>query len=647
MASFAPALDATFVEWDDDKVIRDNPYIRGLTDEHINWMFTSYKMGHFHPLTWVSYAIDHAIGKARLDSLDETAKKRYVRGLDPKIFHLTNLLLHAGVAIGFYFLARLMLRIFLPPPPDREDWATPFCAAVAAIFFACHPLRVETVAWATERRDVLSSVFLIPCLLLYLRYTLSPRWDKAKISFYVGSVLLLTVSLMSKAWGMTLPAVMLVLDVYPLRRIGGKAGWSASRWVAILVEKIPFIALAIFFGYHASQAQRIALGTAKTLSEWSIIDRIMQSFYGLFFYTYKTWIPTNLSPLVEIPVNHNPFAVQYLLAAGIVLLAGVLLIKFRKRWPAGVVAAICYAGILSPVLGIHQSGPQLVADRYSYLACMPWAIIVGAALLWLARRKGTDQKTRVSFVAATGMTVALLGLFATLTWRQTQVWQDSQTLWTHVLKVYPDNVMAHTNLGKRLREQGDVAGAIAHYQAALAIKPDDYLLLNNLSFAITQDESRPVEERNEQAAKYSARAVELQPEHPDIRYTHGRNLLRIGKFEEGVKQIRIAITLKPKYVKGYRGLGEAYMNRGRKTGDASMLALAEKNFLKTLKLERELNPTSGRVIYALDRLARINEWMDKPDRAISFYQELLAIDPKNGPALRGISRVNKNRGRSR
>jgi len=637
--AFLPALDAGFVDWDDDKVIVNNPYIRGMTSEHVDWMFTSYKMGHFHPLTWLSYAVDHQIGQARRDVLDDESLKRYDRGLDPKIFHGTNLLLHAGVAIGFYFLARLLLRVFLPPHRDKTDWATPVCAAAAAVFFACHPLRVETVAWATERRDVLSSVFLIPSLLLYLRYALTPKWGAAKAALYVGSITLLGVSLLGKAWGMTLPAVMLVLDVYPLRRLGGQAGWLTSRAFVTLAEKLPFVALAIFFGYHASEAQRSALNTAKTLEEWGVLDRIMQAFYGLYFYSQKTFVPTGLSPLVELPRNNNPFAIYYLGAALVVLAAAGLLLNYRKRWPAGVVAAVCYAGVLTPVLGFHQSGPQLVADRYSYLACMPWALILGAGLLWLARQRDQIPWTRKALAGASAATVVVLAVFAAMTWRQTKTWRDSASLWTQALSVDSNNVMAHNNLGKCLREAGDVPAAIEHYEAALALEPTNIFALNNLAYAITLDKSKPVRERYEEALEYSSRAVEIEPGHPDIRYTHAKNLLQLDRFEEGVEQIRIATTLKAKYVKGYRGLGNAYLDRARKTGDRSLLKSADKYYRVALNLERELNPTSKYVIDALDKLATIAELDRRYDQAIGYYDQLLAIDHDNSLALKGKNRI--------
>lgn len=449
--TFLPALDAKFLDWDDDKVIVNNSFIRGLSEENVDFAWHRDKMGHYHPLTWLSYALEYEIGKWRYDQLSDAAQARYERDLDPKLFHFTNMVLHAGVALGFYFLARLLLRAFLPPSPERRDIFTPIAAGLAALLFACHPLRVETVAWATERRDVLSSVFLVPALICYIKYAVHRNGYGLMMAFYLGSLALLTISLLGKAWGITLPAVMLLLDIYPLRRLGGKAGWLSPSAATCMVEKVPFLAVAVVFARWASAAQRGQFYTAKTWEEWTVGDRIAQAFYGLKFYAYKTLAPFNLTPIVELPLRHTPDAPKYLLltppfllAAAVVIAAVILLIVFRKKWPAGIVAALCYAGILSPVLGVHQSGPQLVADRYSYLSCMPWAIVGGAGLLWLYRRKSQVGWARSLFVPACVASVGVVGALGALTWRQTKVWQDSWSLWTYACEVNPKCVLAST-----------------------------------------------------------------------------------------------------------------------------------------------------------------------------------------------------------
>ena len=633
--TFWPALDAGFVNWDDDKVVVDNPHIRGLDDANLDWMFTRFKMGHYQPLTWMSYALDHAVSQYRYASASAVVKARYERGLDPKIFHLSNLLLHAGVAVGFYFLAQMLLRLVLPPPPlsppGKVDWAIPLTAALAAVLFACHPLRVETVAWVTERRDVLSAFFLLPCLLFYLRYTLSQTLP-VRIAYYVAAIVLLLLSLLSKAWGITLPAVMLVLDVYPLRRLGGRTGWTTRRAMIAYLDKIPFAALAVFFAYQAKQAQGTALDTMKSWDEWGVADRFSQFFYGLFFYAEKTFIPAKLIPLVQILPDNNPWAPRYLIAICVVTFAAVTLMACRKRWPGGIVLAVCYVGILSPVLGIAQSGPQLVADRYSYLGCLTWALLGGAGVLWLWRKRDALPWARKLLPVAGAGGVALATGFGVLTWRQTQVWHDSYALWSHTVKVDPRCVLARTNLGMLERQAGNVEAAIAHYQAAREVRPDDYILLNNLAVAIRTDPTRI-----DESIAVSREAVALQPKHPDLHFSLASALQQAGRIDEAIEQFNICVRLrgKPKY---HRALGRIYMKQRR-------LESARVQYESALKLERKLDPRGRGAINALDRLGWIALRQERLDDAANRFQSILDLDPGNVGAQKGLQQVSRIRER--
>ncbi len=623
---FLPALDAKFVNWDDDKVILKNANLRGFSEANIRWMFTQTKMGHYHPLTWVSYDLDHAIGQSRFDSLPEPVQQRYDMGFDPKIVHLTNMLLHAAVAVLFYFLARLLLRLVLPPKEGASDWPACVAAFVAAIVFACHPLRVETVAWATERRDVLSSVFLIPALLCYVRYAISPSAGR-KVAFYVASIGLLLLSLLSKAWGITLPAVMLVLDVYPLRRIGGRAGWTTPRAVLAYIDKVPYLALAAVFAVWAGKAQETQLATMKSLEEWGAADRIAQAFYGLFFYSYKTILPLHLTPLVPLPVHNDPFALRYVVAALVVLAVAVLLLLLRRRWPAGLVLGICYAGILSPVLGVAQSGPQLVADRYSYLACLTWGLLAGAGLLWLMRRRAEVRWVRYALPVVAVAAVAVCATFAALTWQQTKIWQDSWALWRHAVKVDPQCATARLNLGLLERQAGNVDEAIKNYKAGLAVDPSDALLWNNLAVAVRENPARL-----DEAIAISRKAVGLMPEHPDLHFMLASSLEQRGDHEEALSEFARCIQLKPSVPKYHRGRGRVLMKLHRWDE-------AETAYERALALDRRLDPRSAYVIFNLDQLARIKEAQGDVARAIEYFKQILEIDKDNGPAIRGIARL--------
>ncbi len=637
--TFLPALDAGFTNWDDDKVITDNPQIRGLTAEHVEWMFTKNKMGHYHPLTWMSYGVDYAVSQLRFDGMEKTEQQRYVRGLDPKIVHLTSLLYHIVAVVAFYFLVRLILKITLRNPPKGTDWLTPIAAGLAALFFGCHPLRVENAVWVTERRDVLSAMFLIPCLYFYLRYVLVDRWGGKKVACYVASILLLALSLLSKAWGITLPAVMLVMDVHPLRRVGGKAGWSGQRIATVIVEKIPYFVLALIFAMFAKAAQANQRGTMKSLAEWGVDDRFAQFFYGLFWYSYKTLIPINLTALVPLPPNNNPLAIRYIVAAIVVVAIGILVFKFRKRFPGIVALAICYVGVLSPILGIAQSGPQLVADKYAYLGCIPWAIAFAFGWHYLARPKdGTESRTSNAPIALTAA-VVVLTTFSVLTWRQSTRWKDSYSLWAHSVAVEPNCAIAQMNLGLLEKQRGNVDKAIEHYELSRKIDPNNASLLVNLSLAMREKlPKNPQPSDFDDLIELQREAVRIQPHLPDLYFAMGNTLMGAKRYDEALAALKKCVKLRtsagqiahPKY---HRALGKTYIQL--KQWDN-----ATHEYKEALRLETNMNPKGQGVINALDRLGFICAAQGQRREAAAYFRRLLEIDPNNGPATKWLKRLN-------
>ena len=221
-AAFFPALENGFVDWDDEKTLLDNPNYRGLGWDQLRWMFTTFYMGHYQPLSWMTFGLDYLLW-----------------GIDPFGYHLTNLLLHTANAVLFYFLTLRLLS--LPARAVPGEFALQVAAGFAALVFALHPLRVESVAWVTERRDVLSAFFLLWTILCYLRATAGAEGDSARWRWLSAAVIVYGLSLLSKAGGITLPVVLLVLDVYPLRRLGVEAGkWFGPAARQVWWEKVPF-----------------------------------------------------------------------------------------------------------------------------------------------------------------------------------------------------------------------------------------------------------------------------------------------------------------------------------------------------------------------------------------------------------------------
>src|SRR5881296_4156306 len=307
---FLPTLDNQFVNWDDDDNLVENPQYRGLGWTPLRWMWTTSHIGHYAPLTWMTFGLDYVLW-----------------GMNPVGYHLTNLLLHAANAAVFYLVARRILGLALPGPAQRGTVGLAASAAFAALLFAIHPLRVESVAWATERRDVLSGLFYLLTLLVYLRA--GEQGERGR-SGYWASVGLFVCALLSKSMAVSLPVVLLILDVYPLRRLGGARGWWGEPARRVYVEKIPFVVLAA----AASAVAFLALSQVDnmtSLDRLSVPDRPPVSAYGLIFYLWKMLVPLNLSPLYELPAKVNPWAAPFILSYGVVGALTALALALRRR----------------------------------------------------------------------------------------------------------------------------------------------------------------------------------------------------------------------------------------------------------------------------------------------------------------------------
>src|SRR3989454_2888654 len=479
VAAFLPTLHNHFVNWDDDTNFLDNPHYRGLDWTHLRWMWTTH-VGHYIPLTWMTLGLDYLLW-----------------GMNPVGYHLTNLLLHAANAVVFFFVVRRLLTRALSSPSERGH-ALALSAGFAALVFAIHPLRVESVAWATERRDVLSGLFYLLTILMYLRAR--EREERGR-GWYWLSVAVFVLALLSKSMVVNLPIVLLILDVYPLRLLGGAVGWWSAPARRVYVEKIPFVLLAAVASAVALMAQ-LSHDTMVSVVQLSGLGRLAVSVYGVSFYLWKTVAPVNLSPLYELPPTVNPWAPPFLVSYGVVVAITAIVVAFRRRVPGLPAAWVVYIVVLLPVLGIFQSGPQITADRYTYLAGLGWAILAGAGLLscWRSSRRSKAGTPATWLLAGIAFCV-VVGL-GVLTWSQAKVWRDSERLWAHTLAIDPNSPLAQNNFGYELYRQGKLAEAIEHYRQALQIKPDYALAHANWGLAlIHQGKLAEVLEHLQQAGK--------------------------------------------------------------------------------------------------------------------------------------------------
>src|SRR5256886_5196641 len=410
LAAFLPTLQNHFVNWDDDKNFLDNHHYRGLNWQQLSWMWTTH-LGHYIPLTWMTLGMDYLLW-----------------GMNPVGYHLTSLLLHAASAVVVYFVVVRILTLALPRLADRGH-ALVASAGFAALVFAIHPLRVESVAWATERRDVLSGLFFLLTILVYLRSCERPelgRW------WYGLSVAVFGCALLSKSMAVSLPVVLLILDVYPLRRLGGPIGWWSEPARRIYVGKVPFVLLAAALSVMAFRAQ-LSVRAMTSLAQLGALRRLSVSAYGLSFYLWRMVVPVNLSPLYVLPPTMNPWAIPFVVSYGVVLAITAITLALRRRLPSLPAAWLAYVMVLVPVLGVFQNGPQIAADRYTYLACLGWAICAGAGLMscWRALRR-SKTGTATTFPLA-GISICIVVGLGVLTWNQVQVWHESESIWTYSL----------------------------------------------------------------------------------------------------------------------------------------------------------------------------------------------------------------------
>ena len=557
LATFFPALSNQFVNWDDDLMLVDNPHFRGLGWTRLGWMFSTFHGGHFQPLAWMTFGFDYLLW-----------------GNDPFGYHLTSLVLHIGNALLFFSLCRrIFLLIFAATP---TSWALDLSAASAALLFALHPLRVESVVWATERRYVLSAVFFLAALLFYLRALENDKVSEATNHRWLALALVAQLfSLLAKATAITLPLVLLVLDFFPLRRWHGEPR-------RVLWEKTPFIFLSTLFGVIALIAQHSA-GALRPLHQYFWSYRLGQGFYGIYFYLWKTLAPFQLSPIYELPYDLEAWAFIFVACAAFVVLVSFLAAVYYRRWPWLLASWVYYVIVLAPVLGFAQSGPQLVADRYSYLSCLSWAALAGGMLLhWMSH-----SPRWLPFFAVTVLAALSLGLLAHA---QVTVWRDPETLWKHVLKINPHTAIAHYNLAKvhegnaardsavehyrlaidvnptyadahhnlarLLAQQGNSREAITHYVEALKFKPRDAETYNNLGQLLASD--------GDAGAALAAyrKALELDPKLAKAYFNLGRLQVRKGELAESIENFQHALVLSPNTAEVHAAIGEAYARAG-------------------------------------------------------------------------------------
>ncbi len=544
VAAYLPVLGNDFVNYDDDLYILDSPPIgAGLTADGFRWAFTNFQGANWFPLTRLSWLLDAQLF-----------------GLDARAFHLTSLLLHVAGAVSL-LLAFAGLTGAL--------WPSAFVAAV----FALHPLHVESVAWAAARKDVLSGLFWALTLLAYARRGSSfPRTAALFAALALG--------LLAKPVLVTLPCVLLLLDVWPLRRLGPGTGTS-GRLRRAVVEKLPLFALVAVSSAVTLAAQR-AGGAVQALDRYPLLTRLENALNAYPAYVAKTFWPSGLS--VFYP--HLPGAIPGWRTALSVLLLVALsawVIRELRRRPYLAVGWFWFVGTLLPVIGLVQVGQAALADRYTYVSLTGLAVM----LAWGARDAlGGRRLLRLS---AAALALLVLGALAVATWQQARIWRSSATLFEHSLRVTENNHVAHINLGLVLRQEDRFDQAERHLSAALAIAP-----ASAIAHGLRGD-VRSAQGRHDEAIGDYRAALRIDPESERRERRLARALLEGGRREEAAMLHRRLLARSPEAVRLRADLGLVLFRLGRRDD-----AIA--SYREALRLEAELRSVHG------DRgVARVHE----------------------------------------
>jgi tetratricopeptide (TPR) repeat protein len=504
---YSPVRQFDFVSLDDPEDVSANSHVRsGLTPQGIEWALTSGEFSNWFPLTRLSHLIDAELFDMRSGS-----------------HHLTNVLLHALATLAlFAFLFRA----------TRERWPSAF----VALMFALHPLHVESVAWVAERKDVLCALFWFATLWAYVRYAERPERRR-----YVLVLLFFSLGLMSKPMIVTLPLVLLLLDVWPLRRLtpwpltqtDSKSRPAPIPWSKIVREKIPFFALSAASCAVTYLVQRSG-GAVKAIAAYPVWSRVENAAVSYMFYIGKTVWPNSLA--VFYPYQRDLPLWQAALAGAAILGISALVLSRIRSWPYLAVGWLWYLGTLVPVIGLVQVGDQARADRYMYLPMVGLAIMLAWGVADALRRV-PRLKTAVAVLAS-----AALVWWAVLTGEQIQYWKNSQVLYQHALDVTQQNSRAHYFLGSDLiRIPGRLPEGIDHLEAALRITPDYASAHTNLAGALLR-----IPGGLPRAVAHYEAALRIWPDSADAHYNLGVTLASVpGRLPEAISHLETALRINP------------------------------------------------------------------------------------------------------
>jgi tetratricopeptide (TPR) repeat protein len=549
VAVYLAALQNAFVEWDDGEYVFNNPHIRSLNAAFLRWAFFDFYASNWHPLTWISHALDYAIW-----------------GPNPLGHHLTSIILHA-VNTFLVVLLTIRLQEVLQEATMRSgtslflnERAILITGGVTGLLFGLHPVHVESVAWVAERKDLLCALFFLLSIITYTKYACSINKEivqsKTILQFsnkqYLLSLGFFILALMSKPMAVSLPAVMLVFDWYPLKRIR-----SLKTFRTAFVEKLPFIALSLISSLLTILAQK----TKEAISSMEAVTlstRVLVAAKSLVAYLGKMAVPLDLIPFYPYPKNISLVSLEYLLAIVLVVGIGISCAVTARKQKVWLSVYSFYVITLLPVLGIVQVGSQSMADRYTYLPSLGPFFIMALGTAWVLNRVNSLQRSRM--IVTLVCIAALIFLFASLaylTLKQIGIWKNGFYLWTYVIEKEPEKVsIAYTNLGSFFANREQLDKAIENFDKAIALNPTDYLAYSNRGAAF--DKMGQLDK----AIESYDRAVTLNPNDFTAYYNRGITYERMGQLKKAIEDFEQAIALNPNNYMAHNNMGILYSRTG-------------------------------------------------------------------------------------
>lgn len=573
---FGQCVTFEFVNYDDDKfVLTNNHILRGVSWENLAWVLSAgtgnadVDIDYWRPMSMASHMLDV-----------------HLFGLNAGAHHAVSVGLHALAVVALFLVLRSLTGMLCR-------------SAFVAALFAIHPLHVESVAWVAERKDVLSGLFFVLAVGAYARFVRRPFHP----GNYLLVVLLFGLGLMSKPMLVTLPCLFLLLDYWPLGRVG------TVPWKRLLLEKAPLFAMSAVVAVLARQGPGSGPGEIVASLPW--YWSVGNGFVSYVTYLFQMAWPAGLACFYPHPGANLELRSAVIALAVLAVITGAVIYWRERRYLT--VGWLWYLGTMLPVIGFIQAGAQAHADRYTYLPLIGIGLMVTwAAADWAAERR---QRRLILMIAA----LAVLGGLTAAAWRQTTFWRDSTSLWSHTVECTSGNPVAHNNLGTALVQNGHVEDAITQYQKALALDPDYDLAHNNLGGAFLQ------KGQSDDAVVHYQRALEITPDYADAHNGMGTALLHKGQVDAAVAHYRKALEFKPDDADASYNLGSAFLQKGS-------VDEAVAHYQKALNFKPD---------YAEAHHSLGNVFLQKGDmdEAMTHYQKALEITPHHARAQNNLGTV--------